>query len=230
MKERDKNMKLSEPDKVAFDYGDYEAMDFWDSRRARSQEFWDKVEEHLEDIIASRKAKAGEEHAFAKKMFLDHIGKYTDALSQGKPFGLPAGFGDERSWNLIKFIIAFDMRFEYYPDMDDLEKEDGEEESRDPETDYLDDESTFQFDIVKECDRLALAGAILAKRIGSDTYGIWRVAMVKLGSLDETVQCKAVDDIVNALELIWADLRTWIAMNPPHNAKKGKPKKRKAKK
>ena len=51
------------------------------------------------------------------------MGKYTDALSQGKSFSLPAGFSAEHTWNLIKFIIAFDMRFEYYPDKDDLEKE-----------------------------------------------------------------------------------------------------------
>ena len=223
-------MKLREPDMVAFEYSDHEAMEFWDSQRTRSQEFWGKVEAHLKDIIAGRKAKADEGHAFTMKVYFDYIGKYTDALSQGKSFSLPAGFSAEHTWNLIKFIIAFDMRFEYYPDKDDLEKEDGEEESCDPETDYLDDESTFQYDIVKACSRLALAGAILAKRIGSDTYGIWRAAMVKLGSHDGTMQCKAVDDIVNALELIWADVEVWIAMNQPHAAKKRAAKKRKVKK
>ena len=44
------------------------------------------------------------------------------------------------------------------------------------------------------------------------------------------VREQMVDNSVNALELIWADLRTWIAMNPPNNAKKGKSKKRKVKK
>ena len=40
----------------------------------------------------------------------------------------------------------------------------------------------------------------------------------------------AVDDIVNALELIWADMEVWIAMNPPHAAKKRAAKKRNVKK
>ena len=55
-----------------------------------------------------------------------------------------------------------------------------------------DGESTFRYDVVKACDRLALAGAILAKRIGSDTYGLWRAAMIKLGDIRECEQCKAV--------------------------------------
>jgi hypothetical protein len=170
---------------------------------------------------------AGEEHAFTKKVYLDYIGKYADALLRGKVFSLPSGLDDESNWELIKFIVAFDTTFEYYPEDEEGERDD---ECCGPETDYLDEETAFRYDVVKECDRLVLAGAILAKRIGSDTYGLWRTAMIKLGNNRESVQCKAVDDIVNALELIWADLRTWIAMNPPHNAKKGKPKKRKTKK
>ena len=68
------------------------------------------------------------------------------------------------------------------------------------------------------------------KIAGTDPVKIWRAAMVKLGSHDGTMQCKAVDDIVNALELIWADMEVWIAMNPPHAAKKRAAKKRNVKK
>ena len=66
-----------------------------------------------------------------------------------------------------------------------------------------------------------------SKRIGSDTYGLWRAAMITLANNNEMIQYKAVDDIVTALEQTWADLRTWIFLNPSHNKQKRKPKKRK---
>ena len=51
-----------------------------------------------------------------------------------------------------------------------------------------------------------------------------------MGDRSEKIQHKAVDNIVTALEETWADLRTWIFLNPPHNGQKRKPKKRKSKK
>ena len=51
-----------------------------------------------------------------------------------------------------------------------------------------------------------------------------------MGDRSEKIQHKAVDDIVNALELIWADLEIWIAMHKPHDEKKRVSKKRKVKK
>ena len=93
MKERDKNMKLSEPDKVAFDYGDYEAMDFWDSRRARSQEFWDKVEEHLEDILATAKLKEVRVYPKDEIMYVRVEVKFlTDMAAWSRPYQMLAAW------------------------------------------------------------------------------------------------------------------------------------------
>ena len=150
-----------------------------------------------------------------------------NGLAQRKVFTLPTWLDDESNWQLIKFIVAFDTTFKYYPDDDEEERED---DGCGPETDYLDEESTFRYDVVKACDRLALAGAILAKRIGSDTYGQWRETMIKLSDPDESVQFKAVDDIANALELIWVDLRTWIHLNDVHSNAESKKKPLKSKK
>jgi hypothetical protein len=55
-------------------------------------------------------------------------------------------------------------------------------------------------------------------------------AMIKLGDRSEKIQHKTVDNIVTALEETWADLRTWIFLNHPHNGQKRKQKKRKSKK
>ena len=54
--------------------------------------------------------------------------------------------------------------------------------------------------------------------------------MIKLSDPDESVQFKAVDDIVNALELIWVDLRTWIHLNDAHSKAESKKKPLKSKK
>ena len=54
--------------------------------------------------------------------------------------------------------------------------------------------------------------------------------MIKLANNNEMIQYKAVDDIVTALEQTWADLRTWIFLNPPHNKQKQKRESRKQKK
>ena len=76
----------------------------------------------------------------------------------------------------------------------------------------------------------AIAGAALAKRIGSESYGLWTDAIIKLTDFDGTARCKAADDIVSALPRIWADFRIWIYMNPPHNEKKSKERSKKSKK
>ena len=110
---------------------------------------------------------------------------------------LPSGFLDEKEWERVMFIVAFDTSFEYSPEEETGGEED-EEDCAGPESDYLDDETTFRYDVIKECDRIALAGAALAKQIGSDTYGLWRAAMIKLGDRSEEIQHKAVDDIVTA--------------------------------
>ena len=216
-------MKLCDPDKVAFETDCDSAMDYYQAQENRSNEFWNVLETDVfgvDDPPEDRPdAEIMEAHRRIRKNTLEFLAKYADAIAQKRIFTLPSGFLDEKEWERVKFIVAFDTSFEYSPE----EETDGEEDEEDcggPESDYLDDETTFRYDVIKECDRIALAGAALAKQIGSDTYGLWRAAMIKLGDRSEKIQHKAVDDIVTALELTWADLRTWIFLNPPHNKQK----------
>ena len=226
-------MKLCEPDKVAFETDCDSAMDYCQAQENRSNEFWKVLETDVfgvDDPPEDRPdAEIMEAHRRIKRNTLEFLAKYADAIAQKRIFTLPNGFLDEKEWERVKFIVAFDTSFEYSPEEETGGEED-EEDCGGPESDYLDDETTFRYDVIKECDRITLAGAALAKQIGSDTYGLWRAAMIKLGDRSEKIQHKAVDDIVTALELTWADLRTWIFQNPPHNKQKRKPRKNKPKK
>ncbi len=65
------------------------------------------------------------------------------------------------------------------------------------------------------CDKLILAGATLARRIGSSSYRHWIDAMIKLNRLDEDEDYKAVDDIVAALVQLWADQSPPIRPDEP---------------
>ena len=105
-----------------------------------------------------------------------------------------------------------------------------QEPDSEAETDYLDEETAFRFDVVQACDRLALQGAAFSKRFGSDAYRLWADAMIKLGDEYEEVQYKAADDIVAALAQTWADLRTWIFLKDAHKRQKSKSRSEKTKK
>ena len=223
-------MKLEVPSEVTQKTESDEAMDFYDAQINRSNEFWNELEQDFFDISEETEdkrsdAEVKEDRERIKKRLLERIGKIADAIAARKCFDLPTGVFDEDDWNDIKFILAFNTSFDYFP-----EKEDDGELSDDQETDYLDDETTFRHDVVKACDRLALEGAAFSKSIGSDTYALWADAMIKLGDKYEETQCKAADDIVAAIARTWADLRTWIFLKRAHKAKKSAPKMKKAKK
>ena len=88
-----------------------------------------------------------------------------------------------------------------------------------------------EYDVIKECNSYILEGAALCKRIGSPAYDTWIEALVKLN--DAYIGSKpysAVDLIASAYPRTWADLCTFIHMNPPQNEKKKTVKKKKAKK
>ena len=221
-------MKLCEPDKVAFETDCDSAMDYCEAQENRSNEFWKVLETDVfgvDDPPEDRPdAEIMEAHRRIRKDTLEFLAKYADAIAQKRTFPLPSGFLDEKEWERVKFILAFDTSFTYFPEDEDGSLSDNEE------SDYLDYETTFRYDVVKACERLTLEGAALAKQIGSGTYGLWTAAMIKLGDRSEKIQHKAVDNIVTALEETWADLRTWIFLNPPHNKQKRKPKKHKSRK
>ena len=221
-------MKLCEPDKVAFETDGDSAMDYHQAQENRSNEFWEVLETDVfgvDDPPEDRPdAEIMEAHRRIRKDMLEFLTKYADAIAQKRTFPLPSGFLDEKEWERVKFILAFDTSFTYFP-----EDEDGSLSDND-ESDYLDYETTFRYDVVKACERLTLEGAALAKQIGSGTYGLWTAAMIKLGDRSEKIQHKAADDMVDALIQTWADLRTWIFMNTAHIEKKRKNKKRKSKK
>ena len=206
-----------------------EALNFSDAESNRSKEFWGKLERDF--YLPSEESKDSRSYSEMegdrdkiKADMLNYIGKFSRAIESEKPFDLPCRYDDEDNWNNIKFVLAFDTSFDYFPENEDLSLSDDEER------DYLDDETTFRYDVVKACDALALRGAALAKRIGSDSYRLWADAQIKLGDQLEGVQCKAAEDIVNALCELWADFRTWIYMKESHNLPKRKAEAKKAKK
>ena len=226
-------MTLRKPDKVAKETARDEAMNFHEAQENRSNEFWNVLESDEFAVKPKEDARSDAEimkdRLRIKMRLLSLIEKYTRSLADGKSFNLPSGWSDECDWSDIKFILAFDTSFSYLPDEDD-DDENGDKYSVVlSETDYLDGETAFRFDVIKACNRLVLNGAALAKRIGSDSYRLWTDALIKLGDRAESVQCQAADDIVSALVRIWADLQIWIFMNQSQNEKKVKPKTKKAK-
>ena len=99
------------------------------------------------------------------------------------------------------------------------------------ESDSLDDEAGFRYDVIKLCNNFILEGAALCKRIDSPAYDTWIEAMITLNDRYEgATPYKAVDLIVSAHPRTWADLCTFIHMDPPYNEKKKAVKKKKAKK
>ena len=91
--------------------------------------------------------------------------------------------------------------------------------------------SNVCFDIIKECNNFIFEGAALCKRIGTPAYDTWIEAMITLNDRYEgATPYKAVDLIVSAHPRTWADLCTFIHMDPPYNEKKKAVKKKKAKK
>lgn len=230
-------MKPRQPNHVAFEQAnDPCTMAFSEAQARRSDEFWDEVESEFTFTSADGKDLREADHCpdciqaarnKVKELTLHFINKHSCAISQGATFNLPGNKTDWPSWDIIKFIIAFDTSFGYLPD----EFQDAADPEAHIETDYLDDEAAFRFDVVKACDRLALEGAALSWKIGATaTYELWAAAMVKLNDSSKRVQCEAVDDILNALVRTWSDLRTWTFLNPPHIAQKPASKRKKSKK
>jgi len=222
-------MRWHELSEVAQETQNGEALTFCEAELNRSDEFWDELEqdyycpfEKTRDERSDEERK--EDRDGIKARLLNYIGKFSRAIEGEMPFDLPCRDYDEDNWNNIRFILAFDTSFRYFPENEDSSLSDDEER------DYLDDETTFRFDVVKSCDALALRGAALAKRIGSSTYRLWTDALIKLGDNKEEVQCKAAEDIVNALCELWADLRTWIYMKEADNLPKSTSDAKKAKK
>ncbi len=214
-------MKLKEPDKVAFDSESDETMEHDAAQEFRANEFWQELERKYVYRLAkadkpqppmSDPARIQFRRTYIRKDILEFLGDIASALMNGESKSLEVKtWHDIGRWESIKFILAFDMTFCYRPD-DLSEFEDGSD------SDYLDIETSFRFDVHIACDKLILAGATLARRIGSSSYRHWIDAMIKLNRLDEDEDYKAVDDIVAALVLLWADQRTWIFMQPPQNA------------
>lgn len=237
MTERNTTMKLGEPNKIAFESDSTAMMDFDEARKNRSDEFWEVLIDGF-GIVSAKDNQPFDKSKHCsvcyetvrnaiKEAAIDPLNRFATAIAGKKIFDLPCGKANLFFWRNIKFIIAFNTSFEYYPESED----DGELGTTDwTETDYLDEETAFRYDVIKACDKLALEGAAFSMRIGSDTYRLWSDAMIKLGDTDISVQYKAVDDIVAALARTWADLRTWIYKNRASNSKKTRLRSKKAKK
>ena len=224
-------MKLGEPDKIAFEIDNPDDLSFDEAKEKREQEFWHQLESTGLFFDPDREKKRTlreieNDRTNFRNGLLGYLKGYELAFASGKCFETPRSWRDRWLWESTKFVLAFDPSFRYIPE-DFLGVDDDIDHN---ETDYLDNEMTFCYDVVKACDQLAIAGAALAKRIGSESYALWTDAIIKLTDFDDSTRCKAADDIVSALFQTWADLRIWIYMNPPHNAKKSKKRSKKSKK
>ena len=162
-----------EPEKVAFEPLTNCFVDKKEAAENRSNEFWGELEESLQAKVG----KVYDPHYsrnLIKKDILDYLKRSTAALSNGTEKGISLwAWSDESVWENIKFIVAFDMDYEYLEEDDEVE--DGFMES-----DSLDDEAGFRYDVIKECNSYILEGAALCKRIDSPAYDAWIEALVKL--------------------------------------------------
>ena len=223
--------KLKEPNEVAF--GSHHEDDWYrdESEKSRSDEFWSEFEDDLENKVKQLRSTEAARNWFKDKI-LDYLRKYSAELAKGMENGIYLwGCGDEDLWEKIKYIIAFDTDYSYVEDFDDdapCQDEDGDYFTSNA---YLEDEEGFRYDIMRECNKCILEGAALCKKIGSPAYDTWIEAMITLNDrYTASKEYKAVDLIAQAHPRTWADLCTWIHMNPPHNEKKKAVKKKKAKK
>jgi len=153
-------MKLGEPKKIAFESDNDWAMDFWDAQKNRSSEFWKELECAF-DVVGVKDNKPFSEtdhcsvctkivHDKIKECTLQPLIRLSKAIADEKHFDLPCGIAHMEFWQAVKFILAFNTSFDYF-----TEDEDGNM-TDEQETDYLDDETTFRYDVVKACDRLAV--------------------------------------------------------------------------
>ena len=205
---------FGEPEKVAFEPLTNCFVDKKEAAENRSNEFWGELEESLQAKVG----KVYDPHYsrnLIKKEILDYLKRSTAALSNGTEKGISLwAWSDESVWENIKFIVAFDMDYEYLEEDDEVE--DGFMES-----DSLDDEAGFRYDVIKECNSYILEGAALCKRIDSPAYDTWIEAMITLNDRYEgATPYKAVDLIAKAHPRTWADLCTWIHRNQAHKSKK----------
>ena len=205
---------FGEPEKVAFEPLTNCFVDKKEAAQNRSNEFWGELEESL--LVKVGQANDPEySRNSIKKEILGYLKRSTAMLSNGTEKGIPLWlWSDESIWENIKFIVAFDMDYAYL-------EEDDEEEDGFMESDSLDDEAGFRYDVIKECNSYILEGAALCKRIDSPAYDMWIEALVKLN--DTYIGSKpynAVDLIDKAYSRTWGDLCSWIHRNQAHKSKK----------
>ena len=215
---------FGEPEKVAFESLSDRLMDKREAAENRRNEFWGALGESLLVKIGQADDPEYSRNSI-KKEILGYLKSSASMLSKGTEKGIPLWlWSDETIWENVKFIVAFNMEYDY---CDEDDETDGVFE----DSDCLDDEIGFRYDVIKECNKYILEGAALCKKIGSPAYDTWIEAMVRLN--DTYIGSKpynAVDLIDKAYPRTWADLCTFIHMNPPCNAKKKAVKKKKANK
>ena len=196
--------EISEPEEIAFESPCTEMMDKEEAAENRSNEFWSELEgnhttkiKQYDNPDYSRNSLKKDILAFLRNS-ADHLASAMERCRELKHWG----WIEDDMWTMIKFILAFKAEYTYF---------DEEEESE--ESDYLDDEEAFQYDVIAGCNKFFLEGASLAKRLGSPAYDTWIEAFMKLNDSyigAETYKC--VDFIPQAYLRTWADLCTWIYM------------------
>ena len=201
-----------EPEQVAFEPLTNCFVDKKEAAENRRNEFWGELEvSHLAQVIDDPNYSRNS----IKKDILDYLKRSTAALSNGTEKSIPLWvWSDESIWSNIKFIVAFDMDYVYIEEDDEVK--DGFMES-----DSLDDEAGFRYDVIKLCNNFILEGAALCKRIDSPAYDTWIEALVKLNdTYTGSKPYNAVDLIDKAYSRTWGDLCSWIHRNQAHKSKK----------
>ena len=102
-----------EPEKVAFEPLTNCFVDKKEAAQNRSNEFWGELEESL--LVKVGQANDPEySRNSIKKEILGYLKRSTAMLSNGTEKGIPLWlWSDESIWENIKFIVAFDMDYEY---------------------------------------------------------------------------------------------------------------------
>ena len=233
-------MKLENPPMMAIKHG--KAQEEHDAAKSkRLREFWSWLEDKfpMEPVKVNRKSPAPHPcpecyrvyHEAIRKMLVSFLHERREELAnaQQRGIGYPDA-GAELMWSAVKYVIAFDTWFEYFEYFDASKADEDDPDNKFFDEDYLSAEREFRAELIDACEPVVLEGAALAKRIGSGSYGSWAEALMKLGEKNPSEMYTVVDDIFDALQRTWGDLRIWIFMNPPRNKKKPVAKARKKKK
>lgn len=187
------------------------SVDYATARACRRNDFWRPL---LKNFFSgySEKSNAAEETEMQRgtmRFILDDLKERVAKLSKGD-CQLPLVYASQRIiFGAVMHILAFDVNFKYR-----LQEPEDERDASD--TDTLREEGVFRCEVCSALDAYILEGATLAKSAGSDSYAIWRRALINLSLIEnglsggedpETIVRECMASIIDAQQALWADMR-----------------------